>query len=242
MSTVAALAARAWSVAVLAAVASIGSVLWARRDARRGGELRGFGRWLGARDVRRTSAGAGLQMLTNGMVQITVPAWLVIDGHATSGPAGATVMAMTLTMAAMGLLTGRRPGVAYRRWFAWGLSGCSAGLALLAGATVGPWVVVLPALVIAGLGAGALLSPSLTAFSRSDAGHNAVGLAMFNVLRLGAFGVGGLIGGTALDAGVPWVAFAAAAMACVTVLSLALGTRGTSEALVRTGPEPRSRG
>lgn len=225
MTTVAALAARAWPLAALTAVVAAAALLTARRDARRGGDLGGFGRWLAERDVRRTSAGAGLQMITNGMVQITVPAWLVVDGHATSAPAGAAVMAMTLTMAAMGLLTGRRAGVAYRGWFVWGSSGCAGGLVLLAAATLGPWGVALPALVVTGLGAGALLSPSLTAFSRTDAGHNAVGLAMFNVLRLGSFGVGGLIGGTALDAGSPWVGFAVGAIACSAALTFARDRR-----------------
>jgi MFS family permease len=223
-TVVAALAARAWAVAALAAASGVTAALRARRRAREGGALAGFGRWLGERDVCRTSAGASLQMITNGMVQITVPAWLIVEGHATSATAGAALMAMTLTMAAMGPVTGRRPDVPYRRWLAWGLTGCAAGLAILAGATAGPRVAALPALVLTGLGAGALLSPSLTAFSRTDAGHNAVGLSMFNVLRLGAFGVGGLIGGTALDAGEPWAAFLVGAVACLGSLPLARRT------------------
>ena len=41
-------------------------------------------------------------------------------------------MAMTLTMAAMGPVTGRAGGVAYDRWFRWGLAGCAAGRGIVA--------------------------------------------------------------------------------------------------------------
>jgi len=92
--------------------------------------------------------------------------------------------------------------------------GVCGGLGALAAATVGTWWVALPALVVLGIGAGALLSPSFTAFSHTPAGHNAVGLAMFNVLRLNVFAVGGLLGGSLLDLGLPWLAFASAAVAC----------------------------
>ena len=75
--------------------------------------------------------------------------------------------------------------------------GVCGGLGALAAATVGTWWVALPALVVLGIGAGALLSPSFTAFIHTPAGHNAVGLAMFNVLRLKAFAVGACGGSSA---------------------------------------------
>jgi hypothetical protein len=77
--------------------------------------------WFRDRVVRRTSLGAGLQMVANGMVQVTVPAWLITTGIMTGGPAGAVLMAMTLTMAAMGPLTGRASGVPFERWLRRGL-------------------------------------------------------------------------------------------------------------------------
>jgi MFS family permease len=218
MSVFAALAIGAWPVAAVAAATGAATALGVYRSSRRTGSLRELGVWVADRDVRRASAGAGLQMVANGMVQIAVPAWLIVGGYATGGPAGAALMAMTLTMAAMGLVTGRRPDVPYTRWLGWGLAGCATGLGLLAWATLGPWGVALPALVVTGLGAGALLSPSFTAFSHTEAGHNAVGLSLFNVLRLGGFGIGGLIGGSALDAGLVWAGFAAAAGACAVTL------------------------
>jgi hypothetical protein len=124
-------------------------------------------------------------------------------------------MAMTLTMAGMGRVTGRAATVPYGRWFRAGLLTCAAGVAALAvAAGPGPWWITPVALVVVGVGAGCLLSPSLTAFSHTDAGGNTVGLSMFNMLRLSSFAIGGLIGGAALDHGTPWAAFAGAALAC----------------------------
>lgn len=211
MTGLAALAAEAWVVAVPSVALAVGSVLMVRRAIRGPDgppELRG---WLRDANARLASLGAGLQMIANGLVQVTVPAWLIVSGILTGAQAGAVLMAMTLTMAAMGLLTGGRHDVAYRRWFSWGVGGCVVGLALLAVASLVAWWITVPALVVLGLGAGALLSPSLTGFSHTPAGHNAVGLAVFNTLRLGSFAVGGLIGGTLLDAGLPWLAFTVAA-------------------------------
>ena len=65
-----------------------------------------------------------------------------------------------------------------------------------------------------GIGAGWLLAPSLTAFSRTEAGANAVGMSTLNVLRLGSFGIGGILGGTAVEGGGTAVAFAAVAALC----------------------------
>jgi len=63
--------------------------------------------------VRWTSVGATLQMIANGMVQVAVPAWLIVTGILTGGSAGALLMAMTLTMAVMG------PRARMSRWEQW---------------------------------------------------------------------------------------------------------------------------
>ncbi|HEU4526696.1 MAG TPA: hypothetical protein VFT80_02055, partial [Actinomycetota bacterium] len=103
----------------------------------------------------------------------------------------------------------------FERWFTWGLVGCAVGLGTLVVAVLWWWGLALAGLVALGLGAGALLSPSLTAFSHTVAGENMLGLAVFNVLRLSSFAVGGLIGASALDLGEVWVAFAVAAGVCL---------------------------
>ena len=158
-------------------------------------------------------------MVANGLVQVAVPAWLITTGVLTGGSAGAVLMAMTLTMAAMGPLTGRASGVPFERWLRRGLFGCAVGLAGVAVAVATGWWVVVPSLVVVGLGAGSLLSPSLTGFSHTSAGENTIGLSLFNVLRLGSFGLGGLFGATALDAGRAEVAFAVASVVCVIALA-----------------------
>lgn len=216
MSTVAAISAGLWAVAVGCAVADAAAVVLATRRYLRSGALTPLVRWIRERRVRRTAAGAGLQMVVNGMVQVTVPAWLVVTGTLNAGPSALVLMAMTLTMAVMGPLTGRLTGIRYSQWLVAGLSGCALGTAVLAVASgTGPWWVAIPALTIVGIGAGCLLSPSLTAFSHTEAGGNTVGLSMFNMLRLSAFAVGGLIGGSALDHAAPWIAFALAATVCL---------------------------
>jgi MFS family permease len=165
----------------------------------------------------------------NGMVQVTVPAWLVVSGLLSAGPAALVLMAMTLTMAVMGPLTGRASRVPYDRWYLTGMLACATGVGSLAIATgAGPWWLAPFALVIVGIGAGSLLSPSLTAFSHTDAGANTVGLSMFNMLRLSSFAIGGLIGGAALDRDAPWAAFAAAAAACGAAAGMTVLTRGRS--------------
>lgn len=215
MSAIAALSVGAWPVAAALVAMGIVAFVLVRRRASRSPALRAPIGWLRDLAVRRTSTGAALQMIANGMVQVGVPAWLIASGVLSAGPAGATLMAMTLTMAAMGPITGRAARVAYDRWYRVGLVGCAAGLGLVAAATSWRWWVVLPGLVILGVGAGALLSPSLTAFSHTVAGENALGLAVFNVARLGSFAVGGLAGAAALDLGSPWVAFAVAGVVCL---------------------------
>lgn len=212
MSAIAALSAEGWVAAaalgcVFVLVVTLAWVTKSRVAALMAG-------WYRDRGVRRTSLGAGLQMVANGMVQVTVPAWLITTGILTGGPAGAVLMAMTLTMAAMGPLTGRASGVPFERWLRRGLLGCALGLAGLTVATSGTWWIVVPSLVVLGLGAGALLSPSLTGFSHTDAGANALGLSVFNVLRLSSFAVGALIGATALDAGRPGLAFGILSVVC----------------------------
>ena len=226
MSAIAAVAAGAWLASGVCIVVAVVAVADARRRYRRLGALATLVAWSRERAVRRTSTGAGLQMVVNGMVQVTVPAWLVVSGLLSSGQAALVLMAMTLTMAGMGPVTGRAAAVPYGRWFRAGLLTCAAGVAALAvAAGPGPWWITPVALVVVGVGAGCLLSPSLTAFSHTDAGGNTVGLSMFNMLRLSSFAVGGLIGGAALDHGSPWTAFCAAAAACAFA---ALSARGGS--------------
>lgn len=235
MSMLAALSARAWPLAAALAGAALGALMLIRRRARISPALRAPIAWLRDRMVRRTTGGAALQMIANGMVQVAVPAWLIATGVLSDGPAGAVLMTMTLTMAAMGPVTSRAGGVAYDRWFRWGLIACAVGLGLVAGALATIWWIAIPGLLMLGLGAGALLSPSLTVFSHSVAGENALGLAVFNVVRLSSFGVGGLAGAAAFDVGEPWVAFAAAAAVCALAAILPAGREPVA---VTRGIEP----
>ncbi|HET9310594.1 MAG TPA: MFS transporter [Actinomycetota bacterium] len=215
MATLTALSVGAWPLASAAAACCAISVAGAVRLSRPGGTLAAPRLWLRDRATRRSSLGSSLQMVAVGLVQVAVPAWLIVDGGFGAGAAAATVMAMTLTMAALGPITGRRDAVPYERRLRRGLLGCSAGLAGLAvAAAAGSWWPAVPALVMLGIGAGWLLAPSLTAFSRTEAGANAVGMSTLNVLRLGSFGIGGILGGTAVEGGGTAVAFAAVAALC----------------------------
>jgi hypothetical protein len=215
MSILAAASAGAWAVAAgLALACGVASVA-AARALRDDGELAELRRWFRDRNVRRSSLGATLQMVANGLVQVAVPAWLIVNGILRAGGAAAILMGMTLTMAAMGPITGRRRSVTYPSRLRRGLAGCAMGLVGLAiAATTGPWWLASPALVVLGLGAGSLLSPSLTAFSRTTAGENTAALSLFNLARLGSFGLGGLLGGAFVDAGMPGTAFLAVAVLC----------------------------
>jgi DHA2 family methylenomycin A resistance protein-like MFS transporter len=195
--------------------------------------------WFDNPIVRRSGTGAFVQMFINGLAQIGVPAWLVTAGLTSSGGAGATLLAMTVTMAAMGLFTGRRFGVSYERWFklgGWLLALGVGGLAL--SSSVAPWWLSIPMLVIAGVGAGCLLTPSFQAFSLTDPGKDGVGIAMYNIVRLTSFAVGGIVAAAAVDRRTPWIAFAVGA-----VLSALLVAR-TSPALTASSPviEPADAG
>jgi MFS family permease len=215
MSALAAASTGAWPAAIVLAVACAAASWVARRATREGGELAELRRWIHDPGVRRSSLGATLQMVANGLVQVAVPAWLIVSGILGAGEAAAILMGMTLTMAAMGPITGRRGSVSYPSRLRRGLVGCAAGLIGLAvAATAGPWWLALPALVVLGLGAGSLLSPSLTAFSRTSAGESTAALSFFNLARLGSFGLGGLLGGAFVDAGMPGTAFLAVAATC----------------------------
>jgi hypothetical protein len=215
MSALAAASAEAWLVAgALALVCAVAGVM-AGRATRPGGELAYLRRWAHDHGIRRSSLGATLQMIANGLVQVGVPAWLIVNGLLGAGQAAAILMGMTLTMAAMGPITGRRTTVSYPSRLRRGLMGCAAGLLGLAVAAVaGPWWLAAPSLVVLGLGAGSLLSPSLTAFSQTEAGASTVALSLFNLARLGSFGIGGLLGGASVDAGVPGAAFLVVAVLC----------------------------
>lgn len=215
MSALAAASAEAWIPAVGLALACAGTAAAARRATREEGELADLRRWSHDPGVRRSSLGATLQMVANGLVQVAVPAWLIVTGILDAGEAAAVLMGMTLTMAAMGPITGRRGSVSYLSRLRRGLVGCAAGLLGLAlASTVGPWWLAVPSLVVLGLGAGSLLSPSLTTFSRTSAGDSTAALSLFNLARLGSFGVGGLLGGAFVDAGMPGAAFLAVAVLC----------------------------
>ena len=172
--------------------------------------------WLRDVLVRRSSTGASLQMFANGIAQVTVPAWLVITSTTSAGVAGTVLLMMTLTMSVMGPLTGARSHIPYRRWFGAGLVGCAAGMFGLALASgPGDWWIALPALVVTGLGAGSLLTPSFNTFSGTIAGAEGVGIAMYNVLRLSFFAIGGLIGAAAVGTGNTWAAFFTGGVICL---------------------------
>lgn len=228
MSALAAASAGAWAVAAGLALACAVASVMATRALREDGELAELRGWFHDRDVRRSSLGATLQMIANGLVQVGVPAWLIVSGVLGAGGAAAILMGMTLTMAAMGPITGRRGSVSYPSRLRRGLAGCAVGLVGLGvAAATGPWWLAAPALVVLGLGAGSLLSPSLTAFSRTTAGESTIALSLFNLARLGSFGLGGLLGGAFVDAGMPGTAFLAVAVLC-----------GFAAVRVSSDPEP----
>lgn len=85
--------------------------------------------------------------------------------------------------------------------------------------------------MVLGLGAGSLLSPSLTAFSQTEAGRGTVALSLFNLARLGSFGIGGLLGGASVEAGVPGPAFLPVAVLCA-VAAARVSSGGEREAHV----------
>jgi MFS family permease len=207
----------AWAVAVVAvlALASLGGyALLGRRRA----ELP-LG-WLEDLMVRRSTAGASVQMFVNGMAQVAVPAWLVTEAITSSTGAGATLLAMTLTMTVMGPITGSRSDIPYARWFKTGLLLCAVGAVGLAiGASVVPWWWALPALVVTGLGAGSLLTPSFQSFSQTLPGKDGVGLAMYNICRLSSFAVGGIVGAAAVDADAAWAGFVIASVVCLVLVT-----------------------
>lgn len=176
--------------------------------------------WLKDLMVRRSSSGASVQMFINGMVQVGVPAWLVTEAITSSGGAGATLLAMTMTMTIMGPLTGRRSHISYARWFRTGALLCAVGVAGLAlAASVVPWWITVPALIVAGLGAGSLLTPSFQAFSATPPGKDGVGIAMYNLCRLSSFAVGGIVAAAAVDGGLPWIAFLVGTALCLLMLT-----------------------
>jgi DHA2 family methylenomycin A resistance protein-like MFS transporter len=215
MSALAAASAAAWPAAAVLGGASVATLVPVLRATREGGALADLRTWVADTEARRASTGATLQMVTNGLVQVAVPAWLIVEGTTSAWGAALALLSMTLTMASMGPITGRRVAIAFEARLWRGLVGCAIGLVgLAAAAIVGPWWLIVPSLVVVGLGCGSLLSPSLTAFARSSAGHNTVALSLYNLLRLGAFGIGGLLAGVSVDAGVTGTAFAAVAVLC----------------------------
>jgi hypothetical protein len=236
MAALAAASAELFLLAVVLGLACAVAVVPARRATRAEGPLEHLGGWLGDREVRRASTGATMQMLTNGLVQVGLPAWLIVEGHVSAGGAAALLLGMTLPMASMGPITGRRAWVAFDGRLRRGLAGCAFGLVGLAVATsAGPWWIVGPALVVVGLGAGSLLAPSLTAFAHSPAGGDTVALSLYNLLRLGAFGIGGLIAGVAVDAEASTLAFIATAALCIGSGIAVRGTVAPARTIDETG-------
>lgn len=192
--------------------------------------------WLHDVMVRRSATGASVQMFVNGMVQVGVPAWLVTEAITSSSGAGVTLLAMTLTMTVMGPLTGRRSHIEYGRWFRAGAALCAMGvLALAVSAGIGPWWITYPSLVITGVGAGSLLTPSFQAFSRTIPGRDGVGIAMYNLCRLSSFAVGGIVGATAVDGGMPAIAFLIAATLCGLMLTRPFPRPAMTGSSVATG-------
>jgi MFS family permease len=127
---------------------------------------------------------------------------------------------MTLTMTVMGPVTGSRSDVPYARWFRTGLLLCALGAVGLAiGASVVPWWLAVPALVVTGVGNGSLLTPSFQAFSQTPPGKDGVGLAMYNVCRLSSFAVGGIVGAAAVQADAAWVGFVIASVVCLVLVT-----------------------
>jgi MFS family permease len=215
MAALAAASAEVWVLAIGLGLASGASAVAVGRATRDGGELEDLRRWSNEDGVRRSTLGATLQMVAIGLTQVGVPAWLIVDGILGAGEAAALLIGMTLTMAAMGPITGRRGAVSYRSRLRRGLAGCTIGLlGLSVAATVGPWWLAAPSLIALGFGAGLLLSPSLTAFSRTRAGESTVALSLFNLARLGSFGLGGLLAGAAVDLDLTGGAFLLVAVAC----------------------------
>ncbi len=160
-------------------------------------------------------------MFVNGMAQVAVPAWLVTEAITSSSGAGAILLAMTLTMTIMGPVTGRGAHVPFGTWFKVGVLLCALGAGGLAlSASIAPWWLTLPALVVLGVGAGCLLTPSFQAFSSTVPGKDGVGLAMYNLCRLSSFAVGGIVGAAAVDIGAAWLGFVVAAAICLTLLTL----------------------
>lgn len=176
--------------------------------------------WLDDLIVRRSGTGASVQMFVNGMAQVGVPAWLVTEAITSSGGAGATLLAMTLTMTVMGPVTGRWIHVPYSRWLRAGALLCALGaIGLAVSSSFAPWWVAWPTLVVTGLGAGCLLTSSFQAFSGTAPGKDGVGIALYNIFRLSSFAVGGIVAAAAVDGGAPWIAFLIGAALCLLVLT-----------------------
>jgi MFS family permease len=197
-----ALSTSAWTLAVGAAAALGLVVAGAAARRRMGREALVPAAWTRDSRVLLSTLGGALQMFANGLVQVAVPAWLLLEVSGSIAFAGLALMAMTVTMTLMAPFVGRRVGAGYPLWFLRGCIGCGAGLLALAIAVgPGPWALSLPALIVVGVGAGCLLTPSFHEFSRTVAGREGVGLALYNMGRLVAFAAGGLFGAVTLAAG-----------------------------------------
>jgi MFS family permease len=203
-----ALSTSAWTLAVGAAAALGFVVAGAAARRRAGREALVPAAWTRDSRVLLSTLGGALQMFANGLVQVAVPAWLLLEVSGSIAFSGLALMAMTVTMTLMAPWVGRRVGAGYPLWFTRGCVGCGAGLLALALAVgAGPWALSLPALVVVGVGAGCLLTPSFHEFSGTVAGREGVGLALYNMGRLVAFAAGGLFGAVTLAAGWGYVSF-----------------------------------
>lgn len=172
--------------------------------------------WVRRARVRRPALSGGLQMFVNGMCQVAVPVWLVSSIGLDQGAAGVALIAMTGTMALAAPFVGRRVDVPFETWVVIGFATVAVGLTAASAAMAQEvWTWLIPSLVVIGAGSACLLTTSFHAFSRTEAGSEGVGLAIYNVMRLGAFALGGLAGVAAIEAGASGVSFIAAAALCV---------------------------
>lgn len=169
----------------------------------------------------RSCLAAFAQMFCLGATLLAIPLFLVGRG-VSAALAGITLIAVPATMAVLGPVVGRwadrlRP----RRVLRTGLvvlCCAQAGLAVVT-ARDASVVVVVPTLVLIGLGTALVQTPAATGATRSPAGAQGTGLGVFNLLRFGGSAVGAAWVAVALDVSTYPTVFAVSAL--VVVLGLA---------------------
>ena len=177
----------------------------------------------------RSCLAAFAQMFCLGATLLAIPLFLLGRGVSAS-LAGIGLVAVPATMAILAPLVGRwsdrlRP----RRVLRTGLvvlCCAQAGLAVVT-ARDASVVVVVPTLVLIGLGIALVQTPAATGATRSPAGAQGTGLGVFNLLRFGGSAVGAAWVAVALDVSTYPAVFA------VSALVVALGLAGSF-----VGPDP----